>query len=99
MKMARITTIQIRDAGIGFSIGHAVDLVSCGFPNNSRLAATSADIGFHSAITRNTVGSWLMSMKMFEMNVSGNIQMNPAEFATSTDLTLNPIAAEIQLKV
>ena len=33
-----------------------------------------------------------------EMNVSGNIQMNPAEFAASTEPTERPIHAAIQLK-
>ena len=33
-----------------------------------------------------------------EMNVSGNIQMNPAELAASTEPTDRPIHAAIQLK-
>ena len=37
------------------------------------------------------------STKADEMNVIGNIQMNPAEFAVSTVLTDTPISAWIQL--
>ena len=38
-----------------------------------------------------------MSTNVFDTNVTGNIHTNPAELATSTDFTLSPTVAEIQL--
>jgi hypothetical protein len=39
----------------------------------------------------------LTSTNADDTNVKGNIQMNPAEFAASTDPTYRPISACIQL--
>ena len=54
--------------------------------------------GLASAIGCSQLGSVFVSTNADETNVSGNIQMNPAEFAASTEFTDRPMKAWIQLK-
>ena len=52
--------------------------------NSLRPAAETAVIGFHSAMLRSGPGRVSAEMKAEEMKVSGNIQIRPALWATST---------------
>ena len=53
--------------------------------------------GFASAIGSSQSGIVLGSTNADDTNVIGNIQMNPAELAASTDFTESPISACTQL--
>ena len=65
------------------------------FPNSSRAACTSAEIGFQSAIALSTGGKLLVGTKVFAMNVSGKITMKLALLTTSGVRTTSPTTAMI----
>ena len=62
------------------------------------MALVSLVKGLASAIGWSHHGMFSGSTKAEEMNVSGNIQMKPAELAASTDFTDSPMNAWIQEK-
>jgi hypothetical protein len=66
-------------------------------PQRSRSASTTELNGFHSATGWSQSGRVLVEMNAFDRNVTGNIQMRPADWATSTLLTESPITAATQL--
>ncbi|MDQ1518987.1 MAG: hypothetical protein QOI55_60 [Actinomycetota bacterium] len=63
----------------------------------ARVALVTTVNGFPSATGRYQPGIVFVDTNAEDTNVSGNIQMNPAEFAASTDFTDNPMSAWIQL--
>src|SRR3954451_24259231 len=62
-------------------------------PNNSRMACTIVDTGFHSANVCSTEGRLSSGTNAFERNVSGKITMKLALFTTSGVRTSNPTSA------
>src|SRR5207249_865021 len=63
----------------------------------SRTARTTELIGFQSATGRNQPGKVSVRTNALDRKVTGNIQMNPADWATSTLRTDSPITADTQL--
>jgi len=59
-------------------------------PNRSRVAETSALIGFHSAIGSRMPGRVSVGTNAFDTNVSGKITRKPSCWATSTVFTSSP---------
>src|SRR5690606_1246665 len=64
--------------------------------NSLRPEAATAVIGFHSAITRSGPGRVAAEMNAEEMKVSGNSQISPALWATSTFDDSSPVSAPTQ---
>ena len=64
---------------------------------NDRAALVTTVNGFAFATASSHPGIVDGSTNADDTNVNGNIQMNPAEFAASTDETVSPISAWTQL--
>jgi hypothetical protein len=63
------------------------------FPNFTRTACVSVEMGFHSAIVRSTPGKLSDGTNVFAMKVNGNKMTNDALFTTSGVGTSNPTQA------
>ena len=86
------STAQPSEYNIAFCNGHEVGSgVSAGrFPNLTRTACVNVDIGFHSAMVRNTPGRLLDGTKVLAINVNGNSTMKVALLTTSGEGTISP---------
>src|SRR5882757_7843833 len=67
-----------------------------GLPNSARVTSATAEIGFHSANARSGPGSVCAETNTLAMKHTGNSQISPALWATSTLRQSSPIQAPIQ---
>ena len=89
MQTASRIADQMSAPAIGWSSGHDPPTLG-GPPVSSRSAATSGDIGFHSAIVRGTRAMPAIGTNVPAMNVSGSITVKPTPCTASGDLNDRP---------
>src|SRR5690606_15924527 len=96
-KIAMMATTQMSVVATGCCMDQACEVGGMPpvLPNSSRVAATTAETGFHSAKTFSTVGRFSIGTKVLARKVSGNITMKLALLNTSGERTSRPTTAMI----
>src|SRR2546430_5663461 len=94
-----MTTDQTADIRMAWRSGQATGpVVAVGLPKSWRIAATVADIGFHSETRRSQVGRPEVGTKVLARKDSGNTTANTAASAVLGLVTTVPAITPYQMK-